>query len=167
MIFNKDQDYWAGCYSTNEFLLIETYSGLGMVGVDPLFPRHLLAPDANNKDIGETLIQALSDSRTLTSLDERVVFFDLGKGKERYNEKVGMLMERYGYKTKRALFNGMKNCTIHCINGLISIEPSYHEKLEAWSGDRIKESDYVVLLIDSSSEEIGAALRLAFSRCIG
>ncbi|WP_445375889.1 contact-dependent growth inhibition system immunity protein [Photorhabdus tasmaniensis] len=167
MIFNKDQDYWAGCYSTNEFLLIETYSGLGMVGVDPLFPRHLLAPDANNKDIGETLIQALSDSRTLTSLDERVAFFDLEKGKQQYAAWIAMLIEKYGYKTKRALFKGMKRCSIHGVNSLITMRPSYHEKLEAWSGDRIKESDYVVLPIDSSSEEIGAALRLAFSRCIG
>ncbi|ERT10646.1 hypothetical protein O185_23505 [Photorhabdus temperata J3] len=38
MMFNKDQDYWAGCYSTKEFLLIETYSGLGMVGSILYFP---------------------------------------------------------------------------------------------------------------------------------
>ncbi|EPS9462270.1 CDI system immunity protein CdiI-o11, partial [Escherichia coli] len=45
--------------------------------------------------------------------------------------------------------------------------PSFHEKLEAWSGNRINESDYVVLPADSSPTEIGSGLRLALSRCKG
>ncbi|NDL44379.1 contact-dependent growth inhibition system immunity protein, partial [Photorhabdus laumondii] len=43
--------------------------------------------------------------------------------------------------------------------------PSSHEKLEGWSGDGISVADYVVIPADSSPEEVGAALRLAFSRC--
>ncbi|MEJ1554439.1 contact-dependent growth inhibition system immunity protein, partial [Escherichia coli] len=50
---------------------------------------------------------------------------------------------------------------------LITIRPSFHEKLEAWSGNRINESDYVVLPADSSPTEIGSGLRLALSRCKG
>ncbi len=42
MTFNKDQDYWVGIFCTPEFVSIETYSGLGMVAMDPLFPPSLI-----------------------------------------------------------------------------------------------------------------------------
>lgn len=167
MKFNKDQDYWANAFSTNEFLVIETYSGLGMTGRDPLYPSHLLLPHIDDKSLGEEILQALFDSRTLTELADRVEFFDLEKGKEQYAGWIAMLMEKYGYKNKRALFKNMKKCGIHLANNVITIRPSFHEKLEAWSGSKISEADYVVLPADSSPSEIGAGLRLALSRCKG
>ncbi|WP_387464661.1 contact-dependent growth inhibition system immunity protein [Photorhabdus sp. RM323S] len=97
MMFNKDQDYWASCYSTNEFLLIETYSGLGKTRRDPIYNPHILSLDADDKCIGKDVLRALLNSRTLTSLDERVTFFDLEKGKQQYVIWIAMLMEKYGY----------------------------------------------------------------------
>jgi len=167
MKFNKDQNFWANAFVTNEFLSIETYSGLGMTGRDPLFPSRLLLPDVDDKSLGEEVLQALSDSRTLTELVDRVEFFNLEKGKEKHAVWIATLMEKYGYKTKRALFKNMKKCGIHLVKNIITIRPSFHEKLEAWSGNRIDESDYVVLPVDSSPEEIGAGIRLALSRCKG
>ncbi|EJJ4075190.1 CdiI family contact-dependent growth inhibition immunity protein [Salmonella enterica] len=165
MKFNKEQDYWATCYCTKEFLLIETQSGLGRTSADPLFPPHLLLPEADDECAGETILQALSNSRTLNKLEDRVAFFDLEKGKEKYAAWIAMLMDKYGYKTKRALFKDMKHCIIHCVNGVITISPTCHEKLEGWGrtkGDGIED---VILPADSSPAEIGAGLRLALSRC--
>ncbi len=167
MKFNKDQDYWANAYTTDEFMSIETYSGFGMTRRDPLFSSHLLPPNAEDRLIGEKVMLALSNSRTLNELEERVVFFDLEKGKEQYSSWIAMLMEKYGYKTKRALFKNMRNCGVHLVNNIITIQPSFHETLEGWSGDTISKSDYVVLTADSSQAEIGAGLRLALSRCKG
>ena len=167
MEFNKDQDYWASVYYTKEFLCIDTYSGLGRAGRDPLFSSHLLQPDASEQDIGDAILQALSDSRTLNVLEDRVTFFDLEKGKEQYAAWIAMLMNQYGYKTKRALFKDMKNCGIHLVNNIITISPTRHEKLEAWGrtkGDGIED---VILTMDNSLAEIGAGLRLALSRCKG
>ncbi|EKP4478768.1 CdiI family contact-dependent growth inhibition immunity protein [Cronobacter dublinensis] len=166
MTFNKVQDYWAGVYSTKEFISIETYSGLGMVAMDPLFPPHLLSPESDDETIGKTIFQALSDSRKLTSLDERVELFDLEKGKQRYSEWIAMLREKYGYKSKKALFKDMKHCGIHCVNGVMNISPLRHEKLEAWGDTGRDESDEVILSLENSPAEIGAGLRLALSRCI-
>ncbi|WP_338052467.1 contact-dependent growth inhibition system immunity protein [Stutzerimonas marianensis] len=45
------------------------------------------------------------------------------------------------------------------------MRPSHHEKLEAWSGKGLSESDYVIIPSGSSPSDVGAALRLAFSRC--
>ncbi|EPB8105511.1 contact-dependent growth inhibition system immunity protein [Yersinia enterocolitica] len=166
MKFNQNQDYWVSCYCTNEFLSVETDSGLGMVGSDPLFPPHLLPPDADDQTIGEAVLIALSNSRTL-SLEESADFFDLEKGKEQYAAWIAMLMERYGYKTKRALFKDMKNCSIHCLNDVITISPMRHEKLEAWGGTGRGGRDKVILPVNSPPSEIGAAFRLALSRCKG
>ncbi|HFZ1005050.1 TPA: contact-dependent growth inhibition system immunity protein [Klebsiella aerogenes] len=167
MKFNKDQDYWASCYCTNEFLLIETKSGLGRTSADPLFPPHLLLPEADDECAGQAILQALYNSRTLNKLEDRVVFFDLEKSKEKYAAWISMLMDIYGYKTKRALFKYMKHCIIHCVNGVITIRPTRHEKLEAWGrtkGDGIED---VVLSTDNTPAEIGAGLKLALSRCKG
>lgn len=165
-MFNKGQDYWVSVSSTKDFLSVDTYSGLGMVGRDPLFPPNLLPPDADDQTIGEAVLVALSNSRTL-SLEESADFFDLEKGKEQYAAWIAMLMERYGYKTKRALFKDMKRCSIHCINDVITISPTRHEKLEAWGGTGRGGSDKVILPVNSPPSEIGAALRLALSRCKG
>lgn len=167
MGFNKDQDYWVSVFHTNDFLSIETNSGLGRVRRDPVFLPHLLSPEADDKSVGEVILKSLSDSRTLNSLEERVAFFDRERSKEQHTAWIKMLMEQYGYKTKNALFKSMKHCIIHCVNNVITISPTWHEKLEAWSGDRISESDYVVLPADSSPAEIGAGLRLALTRCKG
>ncbi|WP_158696502.1 contact-dependent growth inhibition system immunity protein, partial [Cronobacter dublinensis] len=99
MTFNKDQDYWVCIFCTAEFISVETYSGLGMVARDPLFPPHLLSPESDDESIGKAILEALSDSRTLTLSEDRVEVFDLEKGKERYTEKIAMLREKYGYKT--------------------------------------------------------------------
>ncbi|MGJ8522580.1 Immunity protein CdiI-o11 [Carnimonas sp. R-84981] len=148
-------------------MLIETQSGLGMVAADPLFSPHLLPPDIDNHHLGETILQALSDSRTLNVLEERVAFFDLEKGKEQYAAWISILMSKYGYKTKRALFKDMKNCGIRCEDGTITISPTRHEKLEGWGRTKGDGIENVVLSIDNSPAEIGAGLRLALSRCKG
>ena len=59
----------------------------------------------------------------------------------------------------------MMRCSIEISDGRLTISPSCHEKLEAWSGKGLTEDDDVVLSVNSTTEEIGAGLRLAFSRC--
>lgn len=165
MEFNKDQDYWANLFSNKDFLIISTYSGLGKTKRDPIFPTHLLSPNVGDEELGKIILQALSDSRTLAELEERVAFFDLEKGKEQYAAWIAMLMGKYGYKSKKALFKDMKNCGIHCVNGIITISPTRHEKLEGWGREKGDGIEDVILPTTSSPAEIGAGLRLALSRC--
>jgi hypothetical protein len=64
--------------------------------------------------MSETIMLALSNSRTLPyESEEYSLFFDTEEGETRYAARVAMLMEKYGYKTKRALFNNMNLCNIH------------------------------------------------------
>ncbi|MGN2425921.1 MULTISPECIES: contact-dependent growth inhibition system immunity protein [Klebsiella/Raoultella group] len=146
---------------------METQSGQGRTSADPLFPPHLLLPEADDECAGQTILQALYNSWTLNKFEDRVAFFDLEKGKEKYAAWIARLMDRYGYKTKSALFKDMKHCIIHCVNGVITIRPTRHEKLEGWGGTKGDSIEDVILSTDNSPAEIGAGLRLALSRCKG
>lgn len=74
-------------------------------------------------------------------------------------------MRAFNYKTKRSIFKNMLSCGVCQLNGVITITSTIHNRLDGWSGNGIAESDYVIIPDSSTHEEIGAALRLAFSRC--
>ncbi|UYG03996.1 contact-dependent growth inhibition system immunity protein [Halomonas sp. LR3S48] len=156
---------WAHSYMNDEFVQVETCSGYRGGYPDPEGRRLQLSPKASDDEMGEALLRALARSRFIHP-DEDRSFFDIrGRVVPQYQEWVKEMMDRYGYKTKRAMFKNMKSCSVESHDGRITIRPSHHEKLEAWSGDGISESDYVVIPAASSPTEVGAALRLAFSRC--
>lgn len=168
---------WASVKMNSDFICVETYSGYRSNQQDPLGVQHLGTPDVSDKKLGEMVVDALAHSRFVLAAPRTDVwihpeatfdmeFYDYNRTAERYAEWVKNLMAHYGYKTKRALFKGMKNCNISSSNGAITISPTRHERLEAWGGTGRGGSDKVILSIDSTPEEIGAGLRLALSRCI-
>ena len=157
---------WAQAESNSDFICVETYSGYRSSALDPEGKQHLLAPDASDELLGLAVQDSLSHSRFLP-VEAVPAFFGYRAVAHRYVEWVKALMERYGYKTKRALFKNMKTCGIECCSGVITIRPTNHEKLEGWSGEGISKDDFVIVPEDNPPAVIGAALRLAFSRCIG
>lgn len=156
---------WAYIKSNNDFIFIETYSGYFNCLPDPEGKRFFLSPSSSDDELGERVLEALAVSRMIDP-KEKPEFFDFrGRVATQYNEWVADAMIRFGYKTKRALFKGMKNCSVDEVDGAITIRPSHHEKLEAWSGKGITETDCVVISSNTPINEVGMALRLAFSRC--
>ena len=169
---------WAGAFDNADFLCVETYSGYRGGVRDHKGKQHLLEPDVSDEILGAALLDAMAHSRFVLPARRTDVWqhpevefdldlYDYKLGIERTSEWTKSLMERYGYKAKRALFKDMKFCSIDWIDDVITILPWHHEKLEAWSGDGISASDRVVIPANSTPAEIGAALRLAFSRCTG
>jgi hypothetical protein len=163
MNFNENQEYSVDACINNEFLLVETMSKYGLLCKDFTISDFLLLPNVDNKTLGENVLLALSKSRTITK-EEYLTFFNLEVTKKQIEEWEKNLMQKFGYKTKRALYRKMNRCWIYLKNGVIEISPSNHEKLKAWSG--IRNAD-IFLSLNNSPEEIGAGLRLAFSKCIG
>jgi hypothetical protein len=170
------RSYSARALSNGDFVCIETWSGYRSKYRDPRGVQHLLRPEAAAQEIGAAVIDALSRSRFVLSYPSEIAIhppglefdaelFDYKLTAERYAAWVANLKSLYGYKTRRALFENMKNCGIDLARGQMTIRPWRHEKLEGWSERGIKESDYIVLPFDSNVEEIGQALRLGFSRC--
>ncbi len=164
--FKRTWDKCASAINNGDFILIETWSGNGMTGSDPKGKQFFLNLDANDYTLGKAVIETLSVSRILT-IEEAYDFFDYKWREEIYKEWVQFLMNRYGYKTKRALFKNMNDCAIWIFENKITFHPKHHEKLEAWGATENGTKDDVIIPADSKPEEIGAALRLAFSRCTG
>lgn len=165
MKFNSDQNYWVYCKANDKFIILQTYSGYGRYTIDHLCTPFIFNHEIDNETLGINVLQALSNSRTfIYGSPEDEDFFDLEKGRQRYDDWVAGLCEKLGYKTKRALFKKMKSCSIWLNNGRIKMSPSRQVKLEAWDG--INGVEDVVLSLDNSPEEIGAGLRLALSRCL-
>ncbi|MGG7554907.1 contact-dependent growth inhibition system immunity protein [Pseudomonas sp. ES3] len=167
---------WAEVKANSDFISVKTFSGYNSCRADPQGVDCLMSPDISDQELGASVLEALAQSRFVLPEPRKDVWihpeatfdkglYDYGLTNQRYEAWVGSLIERYGYKSKRALFKDMKRCSVESKNGEIIIRPSRHEKLEAWSGKGISESDYVVVSLNSSSAEVGAALRLAFDRC--
>lgn len=167
---------WADAKFNTDFICIETYSGYRSSQADPQGVQHLVRPDANDQELGTALLDALAHSRFVLPEPRKDIWihpeatfdmnlYDYDFNNQRYAEWVCKLMDVYGYKNRRALFKDMKSCGVESKSGEVTIRPRHHEKLEAWSGKGISESDNVVIPSNSSPAEVGAALRLAFSRC--
>lgn len=156
---------WAAAKFNNYFIYIETYSGFFNCLPDPEGKRFFLSRFSSDIELGARLIEALAVSRTVDP-KKSPDFFDIrGRVIKEYDEWVAQVMVKFNYQTRRALFKNMKSCSVDAVDGLITLRPSHHEKLEAWSGKGITQKDHVIISSSSPHEEIGAALRLAFSRC--
>ncbi|MEZ7213928.1 Immunity protein CdiI-o11 [Klebsiella spallanzanii] len=123
----------------------------------------ILNADSSDFDLGSAVCVALDNSKIVNP--EENCFFDRDIVGIHYKKWVANIMQKYSYKTKKVMFKKMNLCNIRRVNGVITIEPMCHDKLESWSGDRISESDYVIIPDTVSYEDVGAALRLAFARC--
>lgn len=171
--------WYAGIYANNDLICIGTnssYSG-ALTQADYKGKEHLLPPDASDADLGVALRDALAHSRFVLGSPRKDVWVhpdveydmelcDRDKSAQRYKDWIARLMTTYGYKTKRALFKDMKNCSVALREGVIRISPSFHEKLELWSGEGITKEDDVHILETCSNGELGAAIRLGLSRCL-
>ncbi|MDA8428445.1 MAG: contact-dependent growth inhibition system immunity protein [Geobacteraceae bacterium] len=153
----------AGISATNEFINIYTYSGYRLLRADPTCEEHFLPIDAANELLGSIVMEALSKSRFLSLEDARALDEHEKNRNEDWDKNV---MERYAYKSKGALYKNMKYCSISSFDGLLTIYPTRHEKLQSWGVDKRDGIENVIIPVNSSMAEIGDAIRLAFSRCI-
>lgn len=165
MVFNQEQYYSAFVRFNETAIIIQTQSGNGLMAIDYIYQPHILPLDIDDNMLGETLLKSLSGSRTLVLDSEEIIdFFDLTKGKARYENWVDCLHQSLDYKSKKALFKNMMSCSISLFNGVIEIAPSRHVKLHAWEG--LDDDKTIALPLDSTPDEIGKGLRLAMSYCL-
>jgi hypothetical protein len=154
----------AGAVENGDFYCIETYSGYFGSLRDPKGVQHLLPPQASDDELGNAVLDALSRSRIVKTAEAPELYPDRDEGERLYQEWIARLMQKYGYTTKRALFKKMKSCSIQRRKGgMISFFPMDHDRLETWE---LIDGAEVTLADGSAPEQVGAALRLAFSRSI-
>ena len=160
----------------DDFVCVETLSGYRMIQTDPTGAHHLLSPEASDEVLGAALLDSMARSRFVLDEPREGIWihpdaefdrelYDPRKSQVRYESWKKSLIDRYGYKSNKALFKGMKNCGVELRDASITLTPMHHESLEGWGrtkGDGIED---VVIPANSTPAEIGAALRLALSRC--
>lgn len=157
---------WAGVMRNAKLWCVDSLCGYRMQTVDPKGKQLLLPLDASDSDLGAAVLDALAHSRFLRPWERSksdAALFDMEAGRKRYEKWVARLMKACGYKTRRSLFNKMASCTVDRREGRVTIMPLVQVKSERWGG--IGEDANVIISADSSPDEIGTALRLAFSRC--
>lgn len=169
--------HWAQAICNDDFICVETYSGYrGGHSRDPKGKQNFLTPSSSDELLGAAVLDAIVHSRfVLGAPREGSVYppdvefdmelYDYKLSAERHTAWTKDLMTRFDYKTKRSLFQKMRNCFIESKSGSITIKPSCHQKLEQWGRESADEFEDVVVSADSTPAEIGSALRLAFSRC--
>ncbi|WP_420998500.1 contact-dependent growth inhibition system immunity protein [Cupriavidus sp. 30B13] len=159
------QKKWSSMYANEKFICIQTCSGLRGAASDPDGKLFFLNPEANPDEIGRALQDALSVSRTLAP-EEVGPFFDLEIIEKRYEDWVDLMMKKFEYSSRKALFKKMSHCQVECVDGVIYIRPMFHEKLEAWSAKGVEKADHVVIEDSASSYAVGQGALVALSRCI-
>lgn len=184
----------AGAYSHKDFIEIKVMVNAGFSFPDPERDSFFLAPDCSDAELGETLLKALSLYRVLPlefkgrrtlfdrvietlqkvfslnrvlppELEERRALLDSIIDGSAHDKRVARNMARFGYKRKGQYFKRLHNCFVERFENTITISPTNHRAPDAWGG--LDPSEDVHIPADSTPEEIGAALRLGFSRCWG
>lgn len=168
---------WAGIKTSERFICVQTYSGYRGSQMDPSGVTHYLEVSAGDQELGAALMDALSKSRFVVPAMRRdiwihpdaevdAVLYDFDPMARRYDAWIAECMELYDYRTRKARFKNMKSCTAKCHSGTLNIQPMKKEKGDGWSVPEDQPHVSVAVDTDRSSEEIGAALRLALAGCI-
>ena len=155
---------YAHVYANQDFFLIQPCVGLRRVRSNPAEPSHVLLPEAAPQDIGASVQDALSKYRKLSE-DEIPSFFDVVAVERDYAAWTGSMLKKFGYKTRRAMFRRMRHCLVQVKASELSIQPTKHEKLEAWGGTGMNGEDVVVIEEGAAAEAIGRAVLMALERC--
>lgn len=153
----------AAIYRSAKFISIETLSGApGLIYREDEPYRIYLTPDAANELLGHTLLTAFVKSRFVDNSESE--FFDPDRATRVYENWEKDVMQRYGFKSRCDANESMDWCGAQIFDGKIKIEPHRHRS--PGSGWRnLPPEKTVIVLVTDDAEAVGAAVRLALSRC--
>lgn len=151
------------CLNELFFEIVTMSQGMLQYG-EPSAPLHYLPADTNDTTLGVTLRIALSASKRV-GVEEFQKIFHSGIVQERGKAREAEAMQKYGYKTKRALYKNMMCCWVSVFDGKIEIKLTHHKALDAYSGISNDGPEIQHLPVTCSDAELGAALREGFKRC--
>jgi len=152
--------------SNNDFIFIQTYSGFFNFLPDPDGKKFFLDQAVSDNDLGCAITESVLACRQVDPNSDPDFFHVRGRVIPQYEDWVSEVMAKYGYKNRKLMFKNMNSCYVDMVEeGFLIMKPSYHEKIEAWSGKGITEADYVKVPFPAPPENIGAALRVCISRC--
>ncbi|WP_433692108.1 contact-dependent growth inhibition system immunity protein [Herbaspirillum seropedicae] len=147
-----------------DFFQIIPYS-ISMVNyADPSAEVCYLPADADDEVLGRSLRLAFSGSKVVSAETFHEVFAS-GKIQEKSAERLNFAMQRYGYKSKRALLKNMMCCWISLSERVIQIKPTHHKSIDGYSGISVDGEEILHLPNSATDDEVGKALREGIRRC--
>lgn len=159
----KKIDARAEVYFNDDFIQITTFSQGMLDYAEPDVPPHYLTPDMDNARLGHTLRLALAASKKV-STEEFQKIFHSGVIQSLNKDRVARVMKQYGYKTKRAMYSNLGNCSISIADNQIKIQPMHHKSLDGYSA--MTDGPQPLYIPETATDaELGAALRESFKRC--
>lgn len=148
-------------YRSDKFISIEALSGIpGLMYQEDEPYRVYLNPDAADEVIGRTLLTALDKSRYVDNSEP--AFFAPDRAVQVWEDWEKDIMQRYGFKSKREIYRNLDWCAGQMFDGKIKIQP-HRRSPPAWRSLPAEKTVFIPMTDDA--ETVGAALRLALSRC--
>ncbi|MEN5182084.1 contact-dependent growth inhibition system immunity protein [Comamonas testosteroni] len=120
--------------------------------------------DASDKILGESLRISLSKSKEVDVREFQKIFHS-GVVQKNTKEREQYVMNKYGYKTRKALYKKMDTCAISAFNDYIEIQPTHQDSLDGWTVKKDMGLTPLQIPHTATDEELGAALRHAFTLC--
>jgi len=142
-----------------------TSVSIGMLNYsEPSVAPQYLPPHVDDATLGASLRRALAASKRV-SVEEFQKIFASGIVQKLGKEREQDVMQKYGYKSRRALYKNMMCCWISVFDGLLEIKPTHHKSMDSYSGISNDGPEIIRLPLTVSDAELGAALREGFKRC--
>jgi hypothetical protein len=152
---------WADVHRTQRFISVEPLSGYRIIQREDDGYVTYLEPVACDEALGRALLDSLARSRFIFPPDP--AFSEAERYMRCYHNWQKDFMRRYGYKTKRDAYKNMDWCRAKKSEGKISIQPHQRDKPEYFRD--LPPEKTVVIPVTDDAEAVGAAVRLALSRC--
>jgi hypothetical protein len=134
-------------------------------GYDEFGYNRIIKEPLTDDVLGQSVREMLNASRML-KVEEARAYFSREVGGPRYERWVDWCMQGLGARDRKALFKGLKLCTVDRRLGVVEIRPQRRIGSEGWVG--LGDPEAVVKVSETVTDsELGAALRLAMSRAIG
>ena len=122
----------ASIYKNKRIISVVCCSGYRRTMHDPQQYLHHLPLNCSDASLGESVSEALSKSRLVTSKDDPD-FYDF-RNTTHYDYWLINFINSSGYKTKTSAFNDIKSCTVTKYNDSIVIKPMKKLRGDAWEG---------------------------------
>ena len=152
----------ASLYGTDKFICVHALYGYRRALLADDGFRAYIAADASDESLGSSVLRALNESHAMDPVKDRD-FFDGRRHYETYKGWLNEAMAKYNMRSKSQMFKHLAYCSIHREKGKISIEPHAHrgsDRIDVLGDDQIVE-----IPASTNAIAVGAAVRLAMSRC--
>ncbi|MCZ8397983.1 contact-dependent growth inhibition system immunity protein [Achromobacter ruhlandii] len=131
---------------------------------DPEGFKIFMPPEESDEVLGDAIRRALAASRPV-SRDYINQIINSGEQKRRGDEENLLMMKKFGYAGKRALYKSMKFCPVSVISEGIEFQPTHRKGLDGFTVRTNLDLVPVIVPQTASDMELGLALREAFTRC--